>query len=263
VARAESGQKATNSMADKTADRQVALVTGASRGIGRATALALAREGLVVLALGRSRGMLGDVVEEINSHGGEAHPYVCDLRDREGTTRALDGLLAEAGRIDLVVNNAGTFLECAAEKISLEDWEAVIRTNLTAPVLVCKGVLPLMYRQGRGRIVNIASVAGLSGYYHQSAYCAAKHGLLGYGRALAIEARPFGVHVNTICPGGVRTEFFGGTMLAERLAGQVMLEPKDIADAVLYLYRQPDNVDIPELVIRRAHCDSAPHYARR
>lgn len=245
-------------MLDIPQEREIALVTGAGRGIGRAIARELATHGMAVIALGRSHGSVSGVVKEIRDHGGHAQSCICDLADLSTLQQVLRQLTESIGRLDLLVNNAGAFLECAADRIGLPEWEHVLCVNLTAPVMVCKAVLPLMYRQGRGRIINIASVAGLSGYYHQAAYCAAKHGLVGYARALAIEARPYNVHVNTICPGGVRTDFFGGTSLAARLAGQTMLEPENVARAVTYLCSLPDNVDVPELVLRRAHTEHSP-----
>lgn len=239
-------------MANSTG-RELAIVTGASRGIGRAITLRLAREGMEVVLIGRSKLLLEEVAEAAGEHGGKAHVRVCDLADMDAVTATFDRFREEFGRLDLLVNNAGAFLECPTECVHPGDWERILRINLTAPFVACKAVLPMLYKQRGGKIVNIASVAGLAGYYHQSAYCAAKHGLVGFGRALAIEARPYNVHVHTICPGGVRTNFFEGTQLEERLSGQTILEPENVADAVWYLYRQPVNVDIPELVMRRTH----------
>ncbi len=216
-----------------------AIVTGASRGIGLAIARALAREGVRLGFLSRSQP---DV-------GGEF--LACDLADVVQIPGAIRKLVERLGTVDFLINNAGTFLEKAVPEIPLGDWERVLRVNLTAPFLLTREVLPHMIARRQGRIVNIASTASTQGYVHQSAYCASKHGLLGFGRSLAIEAKPHNVHVHTLCPGGVDTNLIKGTYLGERLKGQPMINPEDIAEMVLFLLHQPDNIDLAEIVVRR------------
>ena len=133
----------------------------------------------------------------------------------------------------------------------MADWERVQRVNLTAPFLLTREILPYMIARRQGRIVNIASTASAQGYLHQSAYCASKHGLLGFGRSLAMEVMHHNIHVHTLCPGGVDTDLIKGTYLGDRLKGQPMINPEDIAQMVLFLLRQPDNVDLPEVTVRR------------
>jgi NAD(P)-dependent dehydrogenase (short-subunit alcohol dehydrogenase family) len=108
-----------------------------------------------------------------------------------------------------------------------------------------------MIARRQGRIINVVSTSGTQGYFHQSAYCASKHGLFGFARALAIEAKPHGIHVYNLCPGGVDTDFIKGTYLGERLKGQPMIAPGDIAELVVFLLRQPENIDLSEVVVRR------------
>jgi 3-oxoacyl-[acyl-carrier protein] reductase len=216
-----------------------AIVSGASRGIGLAIARALAREGVRLGLLSRSQP---DV-------GGEF--VAADLADLERIPAAIRQLVERLGTVDFLINNAGTFLEKAVPEIQLADWERVLHVNLTAPFLLTREVLPHMIARRQGRIVNIASTASTQGYLHQSAYCASKHGLLGFGRSLAIEAKPHNVHVHTLCPGGVDTDLIKGTYLGERLKGQPMINPEDIAEMVLFLLRQPDNIDLAEVVVRR------------
>ena len=216
-----------------------AIVTGASRGIGLAIARALAREGVRLGLLSRTRP---DV-------GGEF--VAADFADLEHIPGAVRRLVERLGTVDFLVNNAGTFLEKAVSDIQLGDWERVLHVNLTAPFLLTREVLPHMIARRQGRIVNIASTASTQGYLHQSAYCASKHGLLGFGRSLAMEARPHNIHVHTLCPGGVSTDLLKGTYLGERLKGQPMINPEDIAEMVLFLLRQPDNIDLSEVVVRR------------
>jgi len=216
-----------------------AIVTGANRGIGLSIARALAREDVRLGFLCRSQPEIG----------GE---FVgCDLADVEQIPGAMRGLIERVGPVDFLINNAGTFLEQAVPEIQLSDWERVLHVNLTAPFLLTREVLPHMIARRQGRIVNIASTASTQGYLHQSAYCASKHGLLGFGRSLAIEAKPHNVHVHTLCPGGVDTDLIKGTHLGERLKGLPMINPEDIAEMVLFLLLQPDNIDLAEVVVRR------------
>jgi 3-oxoacyl-[acyl-carrier protein] reductase len=218
---------------------KTAIVTGASRGIGLAIARAMAREGMRLGLLSRSKPTVaGEFV-------------ACDLADLDGIPSAVRALVGRLGTVDFLINNAGTFLEQAIPDIQLADWERVLRVNLTAPFLLAREVLSHMIARRQGRIVNIASTASTQGYLHQAAYCASKHGLLGFGRSLAIEAKPHNIHVHTLCPGGVDTDLIKGTYLGERLKGQPMINPEDIAEMVLFLLRQPDNIDLAEVVIRR------------
>lgn len=220
---------------------KTAISTGANRGIGRAIGAALAAEGVRLGLLGRTKppeDVPGEFVE-------------CDLANTDRIPDAVHELVAKLGPVDFLINNAGVFLEQPAHEIALADWDRVLRVNLTAPFLLCRELLPQMIARKQGRIVNIVSTSGVQGYLHQSAYCASKHGLLGFARALAIEAKPHGVHVYNICPGGVDTEFIKGTYLGQRLAGRPMINPADIAALVVFVLKQPDNIELPELIVRR------------
>jgi 3-oxoacyl-[acyl-carrier protein] reductase len=216
-----------------------AIVTGASRGIGLAIAQALAQEGARLGLLSRTKP------------GIAAEFDACDLADSERIPSAVRRLLKRLGPVDFLINNAGIFLEKAAAEIELADWERVQRVNLTAPFLITREVLPQMIARRSGRIINIASTASLQGYLGQSAYCASKHGLLGFARSLALEVKPHNVHVHTLCPGGVATDLIKGTQLERRLQGRTMIQPCDIAEMVVFLLRQPENIDLPEIPVRR------------
>lgn len=227
-----------------------AVVTGASRGIGRATALALAEEGARLGLMARSGEALDLLAGEIRSNGGEAHALAVDLSNIAGIPAAAATMIRALGTIDVLVNNAGTFHESAFADMEVEDLERTLRVNLTAPFVLTRELLPTI-KSVQGRVVNIVSSSGMQGYEHQSAYCASKHGVLGLMRALALEVRPAGVHVHNLCPGGVDTDFIKGTKLGERLAGQAMIAPEDIAEMVAFLLKQPPNIDLPEMVVRR------------
>jgi 3-oxoacyl-[acyl-carrier protein] reductase len=216
-----------------------AIVTGASRGIGLAVAQALAREGVRLGLLSRSRPRVaGEFV-------------ACDLADSERIPPSVRRLLKRLGPVDFLINNAGIFVEKAAAEIQLAEWDRVQRVNLTAPFLIAREVLPGMIARRSGRIIHIASTAALQGYTGQSAYCASKHGLLGFARCLALEVKPHNIHVHTLCPGGVATDLIKGTQLGRRLEGQPMIQPRDIAEMVVFLLRQPKNIDLPEIAVRR------------
>lgn len=219
---------------------KTAIVTGASRGIGLAIAKALADQGVQLALLSRSKppaDVKGKFIE-------------CDLADVEKIPAAVAKAIKHLGHLDFVINNAGIFLEKPVTEISLADWDRVLRVNLTAPFLVCRETLPALSK-GKGRIINISSSAAMQGYLHQAAYSASKHGFLGFARSLAIEAKSKGVHVHNLCPGGVDTDLIKGTFLGKRLEGQPMIKAEDIANAVIFLLRQPDNIDVAEFVIRR------------
>ncbi len=218
---------------------KTAIVTGASRGIGLAIAKALAREGVRLGLLSRSKpGIGGEFV-------------ACDLADSEKIPGAVRQLVERLGTVDFLINNAGIFLEKPVPEIQLADWERVLRVNVTAPFLITREVLPQMIARRQGRIINIASSAAMQGYLHQSAYSASKHALLGFARSLAMEVKPHGIHVHNLCPGGVDTDFIKSTYLGERLKGQPMINPEDIGEMAMFLLRQPENIDLPEIVVRR------------
>lgn len=225
-----------NSLKGKTA-----LLTGASRGIGLAIAESLSREG-VRLALVSRR-------PPPDSALGLHLP--CDLADAAAIPAVIIRALEYLGPCDFLINNAGLFHEKLLVETELADWDRVLRVNVTAPFLVCRQVLPGMVARRSGRILNVSSTAGVQPYPHQSAYCASKHALLGLTRCLALEARPHGVHVHAVCPGGVETDLLKGTQLGVRMSNEPKIAAADIAAMVLFLLRQPGNVDIPELVVRR------------
>jgi len=218
---------------------KTAIVTGASRGIGHAIAAALAHEGVQLGLLSRSK-------PDIN---GEFVP--CDFENLDQIPGAVRQLVERLGEVDYLINNAGMFLESSATEMGLADWDRIMRVNLTAPFLVTREILPRMISHRQGRIVNISSTAGVQGHLHQSAYCASKHGLLGFARSVAMELKPHNIHVYTLSPGGVDTDLIKGTYLAERLKGQPMIQPADVAEMVLFLLKQPHNIDLPELIVRR------------
>ena len=231
---------------------QTAVITGASRGIGRAIAEALGKQKMRLVLLARSKDKLEEVATRVNELGGEGIVEECDFSNQESLQEAILSIKNKINKIDIFISNAGAFLEKPLTDISLQEWERVMRINLTAPFLLYKEMMLIMKNQkSGGKIITIASSSSLKGYVNQSVYSASKHGLLGLTRCLAIEGKPHNIHVNTICPGGVKTDFIKGSYCEKRVSKGPMIEPEDVAKLVLFLIQQKENVDIPEVVLNR------------
>ncbi|MEO6773534.1 MAG: SDR family NAD(P)-dependent oxidoreductase [Kofleriaceae bacterium] len=220
-----------------------ALVTGGGRGIGAACARELAAAGAHVVVCGRGAADLEAVAQAI---GGEA--FVVDLLDRA----ASDAALAKLGAVDILINNAGAAASAALDKTTDQMWDRILELDATSPFRVVRALAPAMIRAGWGRVINIASNAGVSGYGYTAAYCAAKHAMVGFTRALAIDLARTGVTINALCPGWVDTALAGeavariadktGRSLAEakqtleQMSPQRrMIEPAEVAHAAVML----------------------------
>jgi NAD(P)-dependent dehydrogenase (short-subunit alcohol dehydrogenase family) len=207
-----------------------AVITGASRGIGRAIALRLAEAGADVALWARDQKALEGVAAEITSAGGRAVPLICDVTDSAAVERTASLVRSSMPPVKVVVNNAGAVLRKATAEVTDAEWRRVIAVNLDGTFHVCRALISDVARVG-GRIINISSIAGREGTALLAPYCAAKHGVIGLTRALAEELRAAKVSVNAICPGSVDT-----AMLREGMPdGQPDMTPDDIARTVLFL----------------------------
>lgn len=212
--------------------RPAALVTGASSGIGEATARALARAGYAVALAARRGERLERLAAEIRAAGGAALPVVADLRDDAQIVALVETVEAQLGPIEVLVNNAGVSVRHRAWRPGDEVIDTVLDTNLLGPIRVTRAVAPGMVRRGRGRIVNIGSLAAHVSTPGNSLYCASKAGLRAWSRALGRELAATGVGVSLISPGYVRTPMTAGVKAP-------MARPEDVAETVLRLVRRP------------------------
>lgn len=221
-------------------DQRVAIVTGASRGIGRAIALRLAKDGRHVVCVARSKGPLDELVAEIKNAGGQATAMPCDLADGAAVTAMVESVAKDLGRIDILVNNAGITRDNLILRMSDEEFDEVINTNLRAVFVACRAAARPMMKGKFGRIVNIASTSGLVGNAGQANYAAAKSGLTGLTKTIARELGGKGITANVIAPGFIQTEMTANLpaevidKVKATMALKVLGTPEDIAAAVAY-----------------------------
>ena len=216
---------------------RTAIITGASRGIGKGVALKFGQLGANVVATGRNTEALDNLVAELGRSGTQALAVTADLAVEDDVQRIASEALAKFGRIDVLVNNAGIIHpEIDLLDFEIDLWRQVVNVNLIGAAILIKAVLPTMIEHGYGRIINISSIGGRKGAKGRSAYRATKAALISLTESVAAEVKPFGVDVNCICPGGVDTEgyreAFGETFVAE---GPPLMEAEEIANLVEFL----------------------------
>ncbi len=227
---------------------QVAVVTGAARGIGEAIALRLARMGAAVVLTARDQARLEQVKAAIEQFGGKAMVLPCDLTDEKAVAAFGEQVGRELGRCDILVNNAGVaVLRKPLVDLAVNEWDQMMQTNLRAPYLMIRSLAPLMIAARYGHIINISSLAGKNVLPEGAAYSASKWGLNGLTYSVAEELRQYNVRVSVIAPGSVNTHFGGGGSTKDRTR---MVQPDDVAQVVSLLVTQAPTSFVSEVLLR-------------
>ncbi len=235
---------------------RVALVTGASSGLGRSTAIALARAGADVALVARSRGELEGAQEEIAKIGRRALVLPVDLASEADTSEAVGRAAEDLGGIDVLVNAAGTDVPGSVEELDVEGWDRTLSVNLRAPFLLSKAAFPHMREAGGGLIVNVSSVAGKKGWANASAYCASKFGLTGLTEALADEGREHGIRAIVLYPGAMATNWGAFSPEEREEEGEPneapptrVLRPERVADLIAWVAAAPPEFVLTEGIV--------------
>jgi NADP-dependent 3-hydroxy acid dehydrogenase YdfG len=233
---------------------QVAFVTGASSGLGRATAIALGRAGASVALVARGASDLAAVADELRGAGRAALPVACDLADADGVAQAVRRARDELGPLRVLVNAAATDAPGPVSELSVEAWDRVLAVNLRAVFLLCRLAVPDMIEAGQGTIVNVSSVAGKRGWAKASAYCASKFALPGFTQALGAEVRPHGVRACVVYPGAMATHW--GTWATEQRAAErrassprEALPPESVAALIAWIATAPPELVLDETIV--------------
>ncbi len=220
---------------------QIALVTGASQGLGRTCAVELGRSGAIVICVARSAEKLAETVEEIQNAGGQAQAAPCDVGSRESVKSLFSDIEAKHGKLDIVVNNAGITRDTLLPRMSDDQWDDVIQTNLTSCFLFCREASKIMMSARYGRIINMASVSGLIGNPGQTNYSASKAGMIGLTRSLARELGKRKITINAVAPGFIESDMtraLGDDVLKEvkkRIPANRLGQAEDVAATVVFL----------------------------
>ena len=230
---------------------KLAIVTGASAGIGAATARALAREGANLVVTARRRERLDALAKELAPLGVDVHVVTGDAREENTARESVATAMTAGGRIDILVNNAGVGIYKELADTNADDYDEMMDSNMRSTFLFTRHVVPVMLEQRSGTILMISSMAGLYGFAGETVYCATKFAQVGFAQGLDRELRPRGIKVGVICPGGVKTEFaIGHGRTEESVATSGMMEPTDVAGAVVLACTQSAGARIIEIQMR-------------
>jgi 3-oxoacyl-[acyl-carrier protein] reductase len=236
----------TGKLAGKTA-----LITGASSGIGRASALALAQEGANLILTARREKRLEELEAAVRQAGGKSASVIGDATQEETAKASIAAAIKAFGTLDILINNVGVGNYKNLVDTSAAEYDEMMDANVRSTFLFTREAVPVMIRQGSGTIIMISSMAGIYGFAGEAVYCATKFAQVGFAQALDKELRPLGIKVGVICPGGVKTEFALGKGRTEKsVAESGMLESEDVAGAVLLACTQSSNARIIEVQMR-------------
>ena len=229
--------------------KQVTIVTGASKGIGRSIALKLANEGHTLSVFGRNENELKSLVEEINKLGNESIYFSGDVLDKKFVNKSVEETLKKFGQVDNLINNAGMGIFKKFIDSELEEFQRQVDTNVYGIYNFTKAVLQNMIDRKTGTIINIASLAGKNAFIGGTMYSATKHAVLGFTKSLMLEVREYNIKVSVVCPGSVETDFNSGSHKDPERIGKI-LTPNDIADAVSLIINLPISANLSELDLR-------------
>ncbi|MHC4086207.1 MAG: SDR family NAD(P)-dependent oxidoreductase [Planctomycetota bacterium] len=235
---------------EKRLEGKVAIVTGASRGIGKAISLALAEEAATVVIAARAIDKMNETAKLVTAAGGKAQIIPTELTDERSIKNLVKATGERFGRLDILINNAGITHSARLEETLTQDLDRCLNINARAPFILCREALLLLKKADAAYIINIASVVGVKGYPLQSAYTASKHALRGMTISLSEELRGSNIRVHLLCPGGVDTELVQN--VRPDIKKQDLMQPEEIAELVLYLITHKGNAVVDELHIRRA-----------
>ena len=232
-------------------ENKVAIITGASAGIGQAAARSLAREGARLILTARRRERLDELVKEVRQLGGEAIIVLGDARDEQTALNVASEAQKAFGRVDILVNNVGVGNYKNLVDTSLHDYVEMMDVNMKSSFLFTRHIVPVMIKQRQGLVLFISSMAGVYGFPGEAVYCATKFAQVGFAQGLDKELRPHGIKVGTINPGGVKTEFaVGKGRTEESVEKSDMLEAEDVAAAILFACTQPSHSRIIQVQMR-------------
>ncbi|MCX5963248.1 MAG: SDR family oxidoreductase [Cyanobacteria bacterium] len=228
---------------------QCALITGASSGIGKATAIAFSKAGIDLVLVGRNQQKLDEVALQTRSFGVEVKVFIIDLADVSQVQGKISALVSTLPRLDIVINNAGMGYTNGLLETPLADWQRVIDLNLTSVFQVIQGVLPTMRSQKRGTIINLSSVAAHQAFPNWGLYCVSKFGLLALTKTLAAEERSHGIRAISMSPGSVNTELWDTDSVQADFDRSAMLTPDVVAASILYAAQMPQGAAIEEMIL--------------
>ncbi|MDR3246512.1 MAG: SDR family oxidoreductase [Prevotellaceae bacterium] len=236
---------------------KTALITGATSGIGKATAFAFAEKGFRLILTGRRTGRLVEVADSIkNKYGVETAILAFDVRNRQETENAVDSIPVEFKDIDILVNNAGLAVGLShIQDADADDWDRMIDTNIKGLLYVTRAVAPLMTARGKGHIINVGSIAGREVYENGGVYCATKHAVDALSKSMRIDMLEYGIRVTNVCPGATETEFSivrfkGDEERAKKVyEGYQSLTAEDIAGIIAYIVSLPEHICVNDILV--------------
>ena len=243
--------RTANIAAVKSLKNRAALLTGASRGIGKCITLSLAREGANLIIVGRDKDALEKTRVDARRINDSCDPFIitADLADPKAPSRIIEKVQSRFEKLDILINNAGFAERKSIEETSVESWDKIIAVNARAPFFLCRAALPLLELSNFATIINMSSILGKKGYEYQAAYSASKHALMGFTKAMARELQDRDIRVHAISPGGVATDMIA--RMRPDIPQEDLISPAEIAEMVIFILQHRGNAIVDELIIRR------------